>query len=861
MRADSIDKSTAMPIVAPINVFTKKDITLAGGKGANLGELMNAGYVVPVGFIITTAAYAALFGEAGAGPQIASLIGKTRDTELALLAQVSQQIQAVIHEAPVPEDLRAAILEAYHRLGNGAVAVRSSATAEDLPEAAFAGQQETYLNIKGEAALLAAIQDCWASLWSERAISYRLRQGIDQASVKLAVVVQEMVPAEMAGVMFTADPISGDRGVLVIDANPGLGEAVVAGLATPDHFVVKKRGKRILEARTGRREVVFRARVEGGIEQIKNEEDPAPMPALPDQAVRRLAQLGEQIQKHFGAPQDIEWAWIKDAGKNGRFFILQARPMTALPLNEKINPAMRIVIPMLIEMWPERPFPLDVTTFTGGLERAIGSLLVELIGPGAPDPGAVLAEEDGVAVRFAPPTVHPFPGVLISPWLALWKTRHFDPVHWQEDPLLAELTAEANELNGRDLSHLSWHENLETLQTALALMRKAMGIRLRYLPKALLGLGGLWILLRLTGHGDQFGNLVSGVETKTTEINAQLEGMARGIQANEELRDLFRRLPADQLPLAIDQLPAGQTFRQRLDEFLDRYGHREIALTISQPAWKDRPSAVLAILKVLVSRAHAEPSNSQDWSEYQRNLLSTSVLGKWPFRRPFIRAVELSRTFFQIREDTHFYATLAQPPIRHVALELGRRLVEARALATQEDIFHLRLEELESLGNPWPPAPDVVNRLRSLVERRQAKRRALAGIPMFDPHWLTPARLADASEEVLLSGSAGSPGTASGPVRVICNAEEFQKLQAGDVLVAPVTNPAWTPLFQRAAAVVVDAGGPASHAAIVAREYRVPAVMGTINATSLLRDGQWIEVDGSRGLVLKAEAPNEDSIT
>jgi phosphohistidine swiveling domain-containing protein len=264
---------------------------------------------------------------------------------------------------------------------------------------------------------------------------------------------------------------------------------------------------------------------------------------------------------------------------------------------------------------------------------------------------------------------------------------------------------------------------------------------------------------------------------------------------------------------------------------------------------------VMRILKVQATTPPSEPDSYRAWKRVREELLAHSSLGRWPLRKPFLQALANSRALLQMREDTHFYATLAQPPVRHVAFELGRRLVEAGLLDRAEDVLHLRLEELEPLGQPWPPLPETKAQIRKLVAQRQAKRAALADTPVVDPRLLAVESQAQPGEAVLLSGSPGSPGVASGRARIICDSSEFGNLQPGDVLVAPLTNPAWTPLFQHAAAVVVDAGGAASHAAIVAREYGVPAVMGTIRGTQQLTDGQWIQVDGSRGLVLKGDKP------
>ncbi len=839
-------------LVAPLPHFGRGDIALAGGKGANLGELFQAGFNVPPGFVITTAAYDLLLQENDLQTHLAGLLASFELDHPDSVKNISQQVQNILQQIPILGQIEDEVLKAYRELGGGAVAVRSSATAEDLPEAAFAGQQETFLNVVGEGKLMNAVRACWMSLWSERAILYRARQNVDQNTVKLAIVVQKMVPADVAGVMFTADPVSGARDEIIIDANPGLGEAVVSGMVTPDHFILNKRSRRVKEQRLGKREVIIRAKTGGGTEQVISTQGTTNA-ALSPQAIRKLAQLGIEIEHHYGTPQDIEWAWVQDTTKMGKFLILQARPMTALPEPLKVSGPMRLIVPMLAEMWPTRPYPLDMTTFTGTVERAIGNLLVTMIGKSAPNPDEAFFEEEGVVVQFKPPQVHPSPSMLFTPWITMWRTRHYDPSRWETDPLLAELITKARTLERRDLKSLSWTQNIETVHESLALIPRAMELRERYLPQALLGLVGLWLLLALTHQSDRFGALVSGVKTKTTETNQALEDLATQIRNDPTLQDLFRHNDARILQSALQMSPAGKAFLERFDSFLDQYGHRETVLLISQPAWKDQPDNVLAILKVLAETQPQQPDSYKTWQRTRDELLAHSILGTRLLRNLFLKSLRTTRDLFQIREDTHFYATLVQPTIRRAALELGRRLVQAGALNQVEDIFNLQLDELETFGESWPPSEQTVTQVRALVARRKAKRESLANKPMIDPRLLTITSRAQTGEDILLNGTSGSPGVARGPARVVHDVSEFGKLQAGDVLVAPVTNPAWTPLFQRAVAVVVDTGGAASHAAIVAREYGVPAVMGTMNGTKELKDGQWIQVDGSRGLVLKTE--------
>jgi rifampicin phosphotransferase len=840
-------------LVVSLARFGRSDLALAGGKGANLGELLQVGFEVPPGFVITTSAYDLFLQTNGLQTHISDMLSLFKAEDPASVSQVSQRIRERIQHAPMPKQIIDEVLKMYHTLGGGAVAVRSSATAEDLPGATFAGQQETFLNIVDEAALINAVRGCWASLWSERAMSYRARQNVDQTTVKLAVVIQQMVPADIAGVMFTANPISGARSELVIDASPGLGEAVVAGLVTPDHFVINKRSLRLKEERRGRREVSIRAKAGGGVEQIISSPEDQTAPSLSKRALRKLAGLGAAIESHYGTPQDIEWAWQKDSGKTGQFFILQARPMTALPRPLKVNAAMKRVMPMLAEMWLVRPYPLDMTTFTGALERAIGNLLVLMIGKSAPNPDEAFLEEDGVVVHFDPPQVRPSPGMLISPWLALWRTGKYDPSKWTQDKLLAETIAHTRELEARNLRELSWAQNIETLHELLALIPRFLQLRERYVPQSLLGLGGLWILLTLSGRSQHFGALLAGVETKTTETNRALERLASEVNSDPALLNLFSITSVDQLETALKESNAGHDFLERFTAFMMEYGHREIALTISQGTWRDEPQIVMGILKVLAVSPPQETDSYDAWKRTRDELLEHSIHGTRLIRPLFLKLLTRARCFFQIREDTHFYATLPQPAIRRVALELGRRLHQADALASADDVFHLRLEELEALGEPWPLSKETCAEIRALAARRQAKRESLASTPMVDPRYLITESQATSGEDFLLSGTPGSAGIASGPARIVHNASEFEKLQPGDILVAPVTNPAWTPLFLHAAAVVVDTGGPASHAAIVAREYGIPAVMGTIHGTQLLTDGQWIQVDGIRGLVFKGE--------
>lgn len=824
------------PFVAPLDAFTRADIGTAGGKGANLGELLRAGFEVPPGFVLTTAAYEHFAAESGLHAQLGALSGP--DTGAAGTRQA-------FISAALPDDIAEALSAAYRMLGSGTVAVRSSATAEDLPSAAFAGQQETYLGVVGEEALLQAVRRCWASLWSERAIAYRRQHGLKDAGVKMAVVVQSLVLADVAGVLFTANPVTGSRDEVVIDASLGLGEAVVAGLVTPDHYVVRKRRLKIKERRVGRREVVIRAREGGGTEQT-HPAAPGDAAVLPDEDIRQLARLGIAIEQHYGAPQDVEWARA-----NGRTYVVQARPITALRLSGPATTSAGRKRPsppnFTGEIFPIRPYPLDLTTHTSTILKAIGDAMAGPLGVKFPTVERSMVVQDGVAVRLGNFAPRPTLRILYKPWLSLWQRRQYDLARWRDDPIIAQAVQRAHSLEARDLPALSWGDLLRTLREALALEPFVAQLRDRYLPLGMRDTALLSLHLRLTGRHRQFTVLTSGVENKTLDLNRALEELAHVIRSGDVLRARFADTTAAALPEALASEPEAQPFLAAFQTFLRDYGHRESVVSLmSQPTWKDAPEIPLGILKTLAaSELRTTPAGLPEWERARNEILAHSILGWRPMRKIFLKLLERARRFAQVREDTHFYLTLPMPVERRCALELGRRLAEAGILERADDVFHLTLEELETAGKPWPPRPEIAQQLVAVVADRKARREALAGELFVEPGLLPPEPVAGA----LLTGMPGSAGIAEGPVCIVHSPAEFGKLQAGDVLVAPFTNPAWTPLFARAAAVVADTGGPMSHAAIVAREYGVPAVMGARDGTTKLADGQRVRVDGNRGLV------------
>jgi phosphohistidine swiveling domain-containing protein len=819
-------------LVTRIDAVGRDDLELAGGKGANLSELMRAGFPVPDGFIVSTEAYAMVVEDAGLADVITAGLAARDD---------GATIRAAFENVTMPDGLAGAIIAAYADLGHGPVAVRSSATAEDLAGAAFAGQQDTYLNVMGDAAVLGAVRRCWGSLWTERAIAYRRRQQIESANLRIAVVVQRMVDAEFAGVMFTANPVTGMRDEVVVDATPGLGEAVVSGLVTPDHYVLDSQGE-VREHTRGEREVVLRSAAGGG---ITHETEAGTRPAiLPELVLTELAALGRSVAAHFGTPQDVEWAYAA-----GRIWLVQARPMTALPPPPlKLSRAQRKIGLQLLDYMSVRPYPLDMTAWIKpGIGLMVERMLSEIAGIRV-DIIQAFPERDGVVERLVPPKPRPTKATPIALARIPGRIRRYDPARWTEDVRYQQFEQASSKLAALDPRTLSWAELFHMVRRTLVATDLITDLRVDYLPRAGYDLLRLRVALSMLGLRELFGLLIVGGRTRTEDANRALEGLASQVRTDPALRDAFDQLDPPTLRARIDEDPQFAGFRSALDDFLAEYGQRETVspLVMSAPTWSDDPALPLEVIKVLVEERPQTPATRPS-AEAERRLLDHRLLRSPRRRAVVLHLVEAARTAVTFREDSHFYATWAIPILRRTLLEAGRRLAAAGVLPKAEDVFHLRLAELEALTEPDGVTAVEADRVRSVAAARAARRAELAGVPMIAAaNLLEPAA---AGKDALVSGVPASGGRATGPARVIREPAEFGTMRSGDVLVCPYTNPAWTPLFQRAVAVVVDSGGVGSHAAIVAREYGIPAVMGTGSATRILTDGQRITVDGDSGRV------------
>jgi pyruvate,water dikinase len=419
--------------------------------------------------------------------------------------------------------------------------------------------------------------------------------------------------------------------------------------------------------------------------------------------------------------------------------------------------------------------------------------------------------------------------------------RRYDPARWTEDPRFTSFLTRVREAAGQDVAVMPWSRLIRMPREALDLVRPITELRMAYLPRSGLALLRLLLVLAVLRRASLFGDLVLGGHTRTSDANRELEALAALVREDPALAEAVAALD-------LDRIKGFDEFHAQFQAFLAEYGHRETVTPVlaTPPTWGEVPETVLGLVKVLVA---VPPKPVDPAGTAIRELLSHPWLRNPKRRAQVIRWVEAAREGIAFREDSHFYFMLPLPILRRSLLEIGRRLTDADVLTEPEQVFHLRLEELEAVSDLATLADADRRRLRSLVRGRSARRDELAGVRLIDPRLVFPAgRHGDA----LVSGAPASGGVVTGPVAVIREPAEFSKLDSGDVLVCPYTNPSWTPLFQRAAAVVVDAGGIASHAAIVAREYGIPAIMGTAVGTGVLTDGQVVTVDGDTGRVTAA---------
>ncbi|MFE7788599.1 rifamycin-inactivating phosphotransferase [Streptomyces sp. NPDC057460] len=845
-------------------------VAVVGGKGAHLGGLSRIeGIGVPAGFCVTTDAFRQTMAEAPSIDDQLDQLSRLNPDDREAIRTLSAQIRRTIEGIAIPGDVAAAIARALAQLGEqAAYAVRSSATAEDLPTASFAGQQDTYLNVVGPAAILRHVSRCWASLFTERAVTYRQRNGIDHRTVHMAVVVQQMVFPHAAGILFTADPVTGNRKVATVDAGFGLGEALVSGLVNPDVFKVRH-GEVVAKA-IGAKQRAVQALPAGGTEEVAIDSQRQEQPALTDAQVVRLVQLGRRIEAHFGRPQDIEWCLVDDG-----FQIVQSRPITTLfPIPETDDHENHVYVSvghgqMMTDPMKPLGFSMWQLTAMVPMHEAGGRLFVDVtrrlaapasragvldaMGKGDPlirDALETVLDRDD----FVPSLPDAGPGGPPAGGAAA-------PI--ETDPAIVTELIERSQVSiaalERDIRTKTGPALFDFLLEAFEEHKRVLSDPLS-MQAIMAGMEATWWLndklQEWLGEKNAADTLtLSAPDNVTSEMGLALLDVADVIRPQPEVVAFLQGVEDEGFLDELAKLAGGTEARDAIEAYLDRYGMRCVGeIDITRPRWRERPSTLVPVILDNVrifEPGAAERRFEQGWQKAQKKeqdvLSRLRALPDGDQKADEAkRMIDRVRTFIGYREYPKYGIISRYFVYKQALLEEAERLLQADVLPEKEDIFYLTFQELH----------DVVRSNQVDDELIQQRKDAFRSY-----HALTPPRVLTSDGEAVtgayrrddvpagaLIGLPVSAGTIEGRARVILDMAEAD-LEAGDILVTTFTDPSWSPLFVGIAGLVTEVGGLMTHGAVIAREYGLPAVVGVEQATRLIRDGQRIRVHGTDGYV------------
>jgi phosphoenolpyruvate synthase/pyruvate phosphate dikinase len=848
----------------------RTQVAVVGGKGAHLGELSRIeGVRVPAGFCVTTDAFRRVMAEAPSLDERLECLSRLKPDDREAIRALSFGVRRTVEGIAIPDDLAAAITGALARLGEqAAYAVRSSATAEDSPTASFAGQQDTYLNVLGPAAVLQHVSRCWASLFTERAVTYRLRNGFDHGKVQMAVVVQRMVFPQASGILFTADPVTGHRKVSSVEAGFGLGEALVSGLMNAD--VYKVRDGEVVAKSVATKRLAIHPSPEGGTQQQAIEPERQQQPALTDAQVVRLAELGRRIEAHFGRPQDIEWCLADDD-----FQIVQSRPITTLfPIPERTDRENHVYVSVGHQQMmtdPMKPLGLSFWQMTTPrpMAEAGGRLFVDvtrILASSASRAGllAALGKSDpliGDALQtilergdFIPSLPDEGPA---------WVPPGSGGPPVETDSAIVAGLIERSQTSlataNRDNRTKSGAALLDFILADIQEMRRVQSDP-RSIQVIMAGMEAVWWLndqlQAWLGEKNAADTLAQSVpHNVTSEMGLALLDVADAIRPHPDVVAFLQHVEDEDFLDELPGLAGGREARDAIRAWLDKYGMRCVGeIDITRPRWSERPTALVPL--ILGNVRSFEPGEGErrfeqgrrESSNKERELLERLRALPDGERKAeeTKRMIDRVRTFAGYREYPKYGMVSRYFVYKQALMEEADRLVRARVLREKEDIFYLRFEELHEVVRTNQVDDQLVRHRKDAFRSYQA---------------LTPPRVLTSDGEAVagsyrredlpagaLVGLPVSAGTIEGRARVISDVAEAD-LEAGDILVTAYTDPSWTPLFVAIKGLVTEVGGLMTHGAVIAREYGLPAVVGVEHATRLIRDGQRIRVHGTEGYV------------
>jgi rifampicin phosphotransferase len=855
----------------------KTKLMVVGGKGANLGELSRIeGIQVPNGFCISTEAFKRIIGETSSINELLDQLSLLKVEERDKIGELSGEIRRVMVGIAIPEDINEEVTRLLSRLGEkNAYAVRSSATAEDLPTASFAGQQDTYLNIIGKKEILKHISKCWASLFTERAVIYRLQNGFDHRKVYLSVVVQKMVFPQAAGILFTADPVTSNRKVLSIDASFGLGEALVSGLVNAD--IYKVRNGKVIDKKISTKKLAIYALKDGGTKEQEIEPERQNRQALSDEQILQLERMGRKIEEHFGSPQDIEWCLVDDT-----FYFVQSRPITTLyPIPEANDEENHVYLSVGHNQMMTDPMkPLGLSFFLlaadGRMFKAGGRLFVDvtpmlaspdsremllkIFGPGDPltkDALMTLINRD--FIKLLPNDKKEQDPNKSNKGLPNWGA----PVQIENDPtLVSDLIQKCQTSIEALKQNIQTKSGSDLFDFILEDIKELKNIRSDPQGSAVYMAAinaSAWInenMNKWLGEKNAADTLSQSVPNNiTSEMGLALLDVADVIRPYPEVIDYLQHGKADHFLDELVKFEGGKEAKDAIYTYLNKYGMRCVGeIDITKTRWSEKPATLVPL--ILSNIKNFEPNASK--RKFEQGLQEAlkkeqALLGRLKQlpdgeekAKETKRMIGIIRTFIGYREYPKYGMINRYFVYKQALMKEAEQLVQAGVLHEKEDSYYLTFEELREVVR--------TNKLDyKVISKGQDE------FKLYEK--LTPPRVITSDGEIVtgeykrenlpagaIAGLPVSSGVIEGRARVILNMEDAD-LEAGDILVTSFTDPSWTPLFVSIKGLVTEVGGLMTHGAVIAREYGLPAVVGVENATKLIKDGQRIRVNGTDGYV------------
>lgn len=853
----------------------KTQLFLVGGKGLNLGELTNIqGIQVTEGFCVTTVGYEKAIEQNEELQTLLQQLTKLKMEERAQIGEMSKKIREVIMAVEIPTDVVEAVAHYLSRFGNEhAYAVRSSATAEDLPYASFAGQQDTYLNIIGEEAILQHVRKCWASLFTERAVTYRMQNGFEHNQVSICVVIQKMVFPEASGILFTADPITSNRKVLSIDASFGLGEALVSGLVSADNYKVKE--DEIVEKVIATKKLAIYGRKEGGTERKKIAPNQQKLQTLSEQQILQLASIGRQIEAYFGCPQDIEWCLAHNT-----FYIVQSRPITTLyPIPEENDGGNHVYISVgHQQMMTDAMKPLGLSFFllttNAPMRKAGGRLFVDatqqLASPASRNYLINTLGKSDPLVRDALTTIIErdnfitlLPDDEKEKIVSKNKQLANSQPEIENNPAIVTNLIQNSEASIKELKrNMQMKSGVDVLNFILEDIQQLKKVLFNPQSIAVIMAGmnaSAWMNEKMEqwlGEKNAADTLSQSVQNNiTSEMGLALMDVADVIRSYPEVITYLQHVENENFLDEIVQFKGGEEARDAILTFLNKYGMRcSGEIDITKTRWSEKPTTIIPMILNNIRDFEYGASKRKFEEGLQEALKKEEELvnrlqhlpgGKQKVEETK-RMIRNIRNFIGYREYPKYGMINRYFIYKQALLKEGEQLVQSGVIHEVDDIYYLTFEELHEVVRTNKLDYELIQKQKNdykLYEKLMPPR-----IMTSDGEIITGKYKRENLPDDAIVGLPVSSGVIEGRARVILNMEEAN-LEEGDILVTAFTDPGWTPLFVSIKGLVTEVGGLMTHGAVIAREYGLPAVVGVENATNLIKDGQRIRVHGTEGYI------------